>query len=181
MTDNFLEGAEMRVVRHWAVRHARLMEAVYGGFERLLLVAGPLWRAIGARRLERPFAAVERTVKGTLFDCRMCGQCILGATGGSCPMNCPKSLRNGPCGGVRADGGCEVEPTMRCVWVAAWEGSRRMRGGDAILVVQAPLDHRRWNRSAWLRVLARSSGAGATDAAAPPAATARRRDSGATV
>nr|WP_245947992.1 methylenetetrahydrofolate reductase C-terminal domain-containing protein [Halomonas montanilacus] len=29
----------------------------------------------------------------------MCGQCILSSTGMSCPMNCPKSLRNGPCGG----------------------------------------------------------------------------------
>ena len=49
-------------------------------------------------------------VKGLLFDCRMCGQCVLSSTGMSCPMNCPKSLRNGPCGGVRADGNCEVKP-----------------------------------------------------------------------
>ena len=44
-------------------------------------------------------------------------------------MNCPKQLRNGPCGGVRADGNCEVKPEMRCVWVEAWRGAERIPGG----------------------------------------------------
>ena len=57
----------------------------------------------------------ERLIKGFLFDCRMCGQCVLSSTGMSCPMNCPKNLRNGPCGGVRDGGFCEVKPQMRCV------------------------------------------------------------------
>ena len=68
-------------------------------------------------------------------------------------MNCPKGLRNGPCGGVRPDGRCEVLPTMRCVWVEAVEGSRRLPQGGAILNVQKPVDHRLWGRSAWLGVL----------------------------
>ena len=51
----------------------------------------------------------------------MCGQCVLHSTGMTCPMNCPKTLRNGPCGGVRPDGHCEVKPEMRCVWVKAVE------------------------------------------------------------
>ena len=97
-------------------------------FERLLRRGDPLLRRIGYERLEAPVAAVERGVKGLLFDCRMCGQCALGSTGLSCPMNCPKNLRNGPCGGVRPDGMCEVLPAMRCVWVEAWQGSRRLRG-----------------------------------------------------
>ena len=45
-------------------------------------------------------------------------------TGMTCPMTCPKTLRNGPCGGVREDGNCEVKPEMRCVWVKAEERSR---------------------------------------------------------
>lgn len=49
----------------------------------------------------------------------MCGQCVLHSTGMTCPMTCPKTLRNGPCGGVRADGNCEVKPEMQCVWVKA--------------------------------------------------------------
>lgn len=107
--------------------------------------------AIGPARIERPVAATERAVKGLLFDCRMCGQCILSATGLSCPMNCPKGLRNGPCGGVRADGGCEVHPEMACVWVAAWDGARLVPNGEAAMrAVQPPIDHRLWGRSSWL-------------------------------
>jgi hypothetical protein len=71
----------------------------------------------------------------------------------SCPMNCPKTLRNGPCGGVRANGNCEVKPDMRCVWVEAFEGSQRMREGkDAIRVVQIAVDRRLQGRSSWLKV-----------------------------
>jgi hypothetical protein len=143
----------MYAVRLWSVRHARALGAVYAGFERLLIACDPLLRRIGYARLERPVAAVERGVKGLLFDCRMCGQCALSSTGLSCPMNCPKGLRNGPCGGVRPDGHCEVLPAMRCVWVEAFEGSRRLPGGDAIFAVQRPIDHRRWGRSAWLGVV----------------------------
>ena len=143
----------MYAVRLWSVRHAGLLAGVYAGFERLLGVADPFLRRIGYERLQAPVATVERGVKGFLFDCRMCGQCALGSTGLSCPMNCPKSLRNGPCGGVRPDGTCEVLPAMRCVWVEAWQGSRRMAEGDAIMAVQKPVDHRLWGRSAWLGLL----------------------------
>ena len=143
----------MYALRHWSVRHARGLERVYAAVERALVALAPLFRRIGPARVEPPLAAVERSVKELLFDCRMCGQCILSDTGMSCPMNCPKSLRNGPCGGVRPDGTCEVVPSMRCVWVEAWRGSRLMPGGDAILAVQKPVDHRLWGRSAWLGVL----------------------------
>lgn len=141
-------------VRLWAVRHARGFETVYNALAEVFLKLHPLWNAIGYRRVERPVMFVEKTVKGFLFDCRMCGQCALSDTGMSCPMNCPKQLRNGPCGGVRANGHCEVEPDMPCVWVQAWEGSRRMRAGNNILKVQKPVDQSLRNSSAWLRVTA---------------------------
>jgi Methylene-tetrahydrofolate reductase C terminal len=135
------------------VRHARFWEAFYRRFEEALVAASPLLQRVGYRRLEPAFAAAERQVKGLLFDCRMCGQCVLSQTGMSCPMNCPKQMRNGPCGGVRANGHCEVKPEMRCVWVQAWEGSRRMQEGDAITQLQPPVDHRGRERSSWLRVV----------------------------
>ena len=138
-------------VRRWSVRHARLFERLYGIFEGTLVRLDPLLSRIGYARLEKPTVMVERVVKGFFFDCHMCGQCVLGSTGMSCPMNCPKALRNGPCGGVRPDGNCEVLPDMRCVWVEAWEGSRRMRGGDAIQSVQLSIDNQLQGHSSWLR------------------------------
>ena len=138
-------------VRRWSVRHARLFERFYALFETSLVRLHPLLSAVGYERLEKPTVLVERAVKGFLFDCRMCGQCVLGSTGMSCPMNCPKSLRNGPCGGVRPDGACEVRQDMRCVWVEAAEGSRRMGGGEAIQNVQLCMDNRMQGRSSWLR------------------------------
>jgi hypothetical protein len=145
----------MNAARHWSVRHARLLEGLYQALERVLVRLHPLARTLGYERLERPVAALERGLKGFLFDCRMCGQCVLSSTGMSCPMNCPKSVRNGPCGGVRADGHCEIAPAMRCVWVEAWEGSQRMRDGKAIRIVQVAVDHRRLGRSSWLEVMRR--------------------------
>jgi hypothetical protein len=130
------------------------MNTFYRGFEAVLVALHPLWKLIGYQRLERPVAAVERGVKGLLFDCRMCGQCILSSTGMSCPMNCPKNLRNGPCGGVRADGHCEVHPEMKCVWLEAVIGSERIPGGrEALGQVQVAVDRRLQGKSSWLRVV----------------------------
>jgi hypothetical protein len=144
----------MYSVRLWSVRHARGLNSFYRGFERALTALHPLFKFIGYQRLERPVAALERSVKGLLFDCRMCGQCILSSTGMSCPMNCPKNLRNGPCGGVRANGNCEVRPDMKCVWYLAFAGSARIPGGvEALSHVQPAVDRRLTGRSSWLRVV----------------------------
>ena len=143
----------MYAVRRWSVRHARGLEIFYNGFERVMVGLHPLWKAIGYQRLEKPVALVEKAVKGLLFDCQMCGQCALSSTGMSCSMNCPKTIRNGPCGGVRANGNCEVKPEMRCVWVEGFEGSQRMQAGrEAIKVVQFAVDGRLKGSSSWLRV-----------------------------
>jgi hypothetical protein len=150
----------MYAVRLWSVRHARGLHAFYGRFEALLLHLNGLFRALGYERIERPTAAVEKAVKGLLFDCRMCGQCVLSSTGMSCPMNCPKNLRNGPCGGVRDDGNCEVKPDMRCVWVEAYDGSKRIPGGvESMRNLQFAVDQRLQGHSSWLRVTREKSSA----------------------
>ena len=149
----------MIAMRRWSVRHARGLETAYRLLERVFVALDPLWRGLGYQRIDAPVAAVERVVKGLLFDCRMCGQCALSSTGMSCSMNCPKNLRNGPCGGVRANGHCEVDPAMPCVWVLAFEGSRRMRDGStAIRLVQPPVDRRLEGRSSWLAVARERTG-----------------------
>ncbi len=160
----------MYAVRLWSVRHARLLERVYRGVEWSLIALAPVLARIGHARLERPVAAVERGVKGLLFDCQMCGQCALSSTGMSCSMNCPKNLRNGPCGGVRANGNCEVKPEMRCVWVEAWAGASRMAGGMAILDGQKPVDHSLKGSSSWLRVVREKTAGAALPAKTAPVA-----------
>ena len=170
----------MYAVRRWSVRHARLMERLWNLTSGVLVGLAPVLRRVGLERAERPVAAVESAVKGLLFDCRMCGQCVLSETGMSCPMNCPKEIRNGPCGGVREGGYCEVKPDMRCVWVEGYEGARRMRDGDAIATVQFAVDRRLVGSSSWLRhVRARTDAAiAARDAVAAPAAAPPRAATG---
>jgi len=48
--------------------------------------------------------------------CQACGQCILGTTGGICPVaRCAKRLFNGPCGGS-TKGKCEISKDLDCAW-----------------------------------------------------------------
>ena len=144
----------MHAVRLWSVRHAKGLNRFYLAFEKMLVALHPLWARIGYGRLEKPFQIAEKISKGFLFDCQMCGQCVLSATGMSCPMNCPKTLRNGPCGGVRPNGNCEVKPEMKCVWVLGWQGAQRM-DGDFVKIkeVQVQVNNALKGRSAWLRVV----------------------------
>ena len=65
----------MYAVRLWSVRHARLMERLYEALERTLVALDPAFRRIGYERLERPVAAVERTVKGLLFGETIVNSC----------------------------------------------------------------------------------------------------------
>lgn len=144
----------MIAIRHWVTRHAYAMERFYQLFERMLFLVRPL-----AKRhpdsFERPLALMERMAKGPLVDCKMCGNCLLPDTGLTCVTNCPKTLRNGPCGGVRESTMCEVKSGMRCVWVEAWEGSVRLgeSGRRGILKLQPPMERDIAGTSAWLRLM----------------------------
>jgi len=140
-------------VRQWSVSRSRILETFYRVFESTLVKLHPFFDRLGYERIEKPMRVVEKAVKGLMFDCQMCGKCALSSTGMSCPMNCPKSIRNGPCGGVRLDGHCEVKPEMRCVWVEAWRGSQQMRNSNAIRQVQLPVNHLYKGSSSWLRVV----------------------------
>ncbi len=48
--------------------------------------------------------------------CQACGDCVLGVTGGICPVSrCAKRLFNGPCGGSTT-GKCEISKDTECAW-----------------------------------------------------------------
>jgi methylenetetrahydrofolate reductase (NADPH) len=90
----------------------------------------------------RVLAAVERAVKGPLFGCRMCGNCLLQETAFMCSMECPKGIRNGPCGGSTADH-CYVDDTRPCIWYAIYDRAFKMGREEKLLEVLPPLD---WNK-----------------------------------
>jgi 5,10-methylenetetrahydrofolate reductase len=142
----------MLALRRWSVRHAGALERLYRMWSSLLAVCNPLLRALGYARVEKALLPLERNVKGLLFDCRMCGHCLLSANGMACPMNCPKSVRNGPCGGVRPDGGCEVDPQMQCVWVEGWHGTKRMTAGALSVLPNPPANAGYAGSSSWMRL-----------------------------
>src|SRR5581483_2879494 len=102
-----------------------------------------------------PLATLEYAVKRPIWGCRMCGQCVLHSTGMTCPMNCPKTLRNGPCGGVRENGTCEVKPEMRCVWVKAVERAPKTPWAHEIDDLRPPVDNRRWGTSSWRNLVSK--------------------------
>jgi hypothetical protein len=138
----------------WLKNHPRLLEAAYTLSKRLIETLFPLARRAAPRASEQLMIRSEELLKGYAFNCQMCGQCVLHSTGMTCPMNCPKNLRNGPCGGVRANGNCEVIPEMPCVWVQAWERSGMMgHYGEEIGLIQPPVDHTLQGSSAWITMI----------------------------
>jgi len=139
--------------RLFATRYASSYERFYNAVEPLILSLLGILSRLSGGRLDSSITWVEKTLKGVLFDCKMCGNCVLSSTGMTCPMNCPKTIRNGPCGGVRANGNCEVDPDMKCVWVQAWDGASRMQGGSKIHNVQFAVDASHQGSSAWLRII----------------------------
>lgn len=91
----------------------------------------------------RFLAKTELCVKGPLFGCRMCGNCLLQETAFICPMECPKGMRNGPCGGVTPEKNCYVDETRKCVWYAIYKRALKTGRTKMLLEILPPLD---WNK-----------------------------------
>ncbi len=96
----------------------------------------------------RTLAAIEITVKGPLFGCRMCGNCLLQETAFICPMECPKGLRNGPCGGSTPEK-CYVDETRPCIWYKIYERSFKMGREEMLLEVLPPMDWDKAGTETW--------------------------------
>jgi methylenetetrahydrofolate reductase (NADPH) len=78
----------------------------------------------GERKFSRVLLFFEQLIKVPLFRCQGCGECLLSSTAFICSQNCPKRLRNGPCGGTREDGSCEVFPDRKCTWYRIYVRSK---------------------------------------------------------
>ena len=74
--------------------------------------------------------------------CAACGDCVLGLTGGICPIaRCSKSLLNGPCGGSEA-GHCEIDPDVPCAWQLVYDRLSSKGKIDVLMDMQAPKNWR---------------------------------------
>ena len=138
----------------WIKNHPAALERIYAVSVKAFTRVYPAMKKIAPQSSERVMVFVEAVGKGYVWHCQMCGQCILHSTGMTCPMNCPKNLRNGPCGGVRANGHCEVIPERMCVWVQAWERSQAMAVyGHKIVTLQPPVNRALKNTSSWINMV----------------------------
>ena len=92
------------------------------------------------------------SIKMGLFQeaCRMCGDCVLGRTGGICPISrCAKSLVNGPCGGAR-DGRCEVNPENPCAWIDIYNRLSALGQADQLC---EPREYKGYDKTAYPRTI----------------------------
>jgi hypothetical protein len=110
----------------------------------------PVFAKLGLETSSKIVKIPEEIIKGMLFDCQDCAQCQLHYTGMTCPMNCPKNLRNGPCGGVRLNGHCEVKPEMECVWVAGIRRAPKTPYGHELMRLNPPVDIRLKGQASWV-------------------------------
>ena len=97
---------------------------------------------------EHALRVLEYSVKGPMFGCRMCGNCLLQETALICPMECPKGLRNGPCGGSTSEY-CYVDKSRPCIWYKIYERSFEWGREDLLLEVLPPLDWEQVGKDSW--------------------------------
>ncbi|MCD6408113.1 methylenetetrahydrofolate reductase C-terminal domain-containing protein [bacterium] len=80
-----------------------------------------------------------------LEKCQGCGECKLGKTAGICPLTqCAKGLLNGPCGGTRENGKCEVDPEKDCAWYLIYKRLKEIGKVEEIKRINEPHN---WNKT----------------------------------
>jgi ferredoxin len=114
------------------------------------LACGAGVQFLAERFPEKPvFPGVNTTFIGANRDvgwyeekCRACGTCVLGMTGGVCPVTmCAKSLFNGPCGGTN-QGSCEIHKDQPCAWFMIYERLSKQNRLESIIEICPPNDWR---------------------------------------
>lgn len=76
--------------------------------------------------------------------CAACGSCILGLTGGICPIaRCAKQLLNGPCGGSQ-NGICEIGEDTPCAWQLIYD---KLKSLDRLHLIMDYVPPKDWSKS----------------------------------
>jgi len=86
--------------------------------------------------------------------CGACGDCFLDRTGGICPVvRCAKGLLNGPCGGTRKGGKCEIDPEKDCAWVLIYRRLEKQGRLDLMRKYYEPQNYRAVKRPGKIEAL----------------------------
>ena len=127
------------------------LDEIAGDYDAFISMAcGAGIQFLAERFPDKPvFPAVDTSFIGVNLDvgwyeekCRACGNCVLGLTGGICPVTmCAKSLFNGPCGGTN-NGSCEINKDQPCAWFKIYERLASQGRLDQIKEISPPNDWR---------------------------------------
>lgn len=135
-----LDGlAAMFPIKH---QHGLVRSALAG-------IMGAIDKSHGAAHALERF---EFAFKGPAFGCQSCGNCVLGDMEYVCPMTCPKSMRNGPCGGTD-NGQCEVFPDRPCIWVKVYDHAKASNQVESLKVYIPPRNRALQGTSSWINLL----------------------------
>jgi len=151
MDDNPIELGAYTVERQCDREFLEALDSIAGDYEAILSMAcGAGIQFLAERFPDIPvLPAVNTTFIGVNQDvgwyeerCRSCSNCVLGLTGGICPVTmCAKGLYNGPCGGTNK-GKCEISKDQPCAWYMIHERLSRQGRLDCIMEISAPMEHR---------------------------------------
>ncbi len=90
--------------------------------------------------LDTMFIGAARGFASWQAECSACGSCVLGETGGICPVTrCAKGIMNGPCGGVK-DGRCELGD-RDCAWVLIHDRLEQLGEPESTCDINPPKDN----------------------------------------
>jgi hypothetical protein len=144
LEDHPIEIAGITVERQCDREYLEALDSVVDQYDAILSMAcGAGIQFLAERYPDKPvFPAVDTTFIGVNQDvgwyeerCRSCSSCVLGMTGGICPVTmCAKGLYNGPCGGTNK-GSCEINKDQPCAWYLIHERLSRQGRLDLITKV----------------------------------------------
>ena len=130
MDDNPIELGAVTLERQCDQEYLAELDDIINDYEAIVSMAcGVGIQFLAERFPETPvFPGVDTTGLAVNQDvgfyeerCRSCGACVLGMTGGICPVTmCAKGLYNGPCGGTNR-GKCEISQDQPCAWFMIYD------------------------------------------------------------
>jgi ferredoxin len=130
LDDNPIELGAKTVERQCDMEYLEALDDIVGDYDAILSMACGVGIQFLAERfpdipvfpgVDTSGMSANRAVGWYEERCRSCQSCVLGWTGGICPVTmCAKGLYNGPCGGTN-NGNCEISDDQPCAWFRIYE------------------------------------------------------------